>query len=138
MGLSTPMGLGLSTPMGFGGGLSTPMGMSTPLGMGGLATPMGVGGLSTPMGMATPMGLSTPLGLSTPAVGGGAAGSVNELGQAKAAVLAVQLDKLQDSITGQSVMDPKGYLTDLAAASRIGAAAGVGVDTDVNEVKKAR
>ncbi|KAF4690161.1 Pre-mRNA-processing factor 6 [Perkinsus olseni] len=139
MGLSTPMGLGLSTPMGLGGGLSTPMGMSTPLGMGGLATPMGVGGLSTPMGMATPMGLSTPMGLATPATGGsGAAGSVNELGQAKAAVLAVQLDKLQDSITGQSVMDPKGYLTDLAAASRIGAAAGVGVDTDVNEVKKAR
>lgn len=72
-------------------------------------------------GMRTPMG-----GWRTPMVGGmqsvlGGAGSVggttstvsSGLAAARGTVLGLKLDKMSDSVTGQTVVDPKGYLTDL-------------------------
>lgn len=91
---------------------------------GGGVTPIGFG-LQTPLGFQTPLGLSTPLGLRTPLMmgnqlggyrtplGGGATPSLNDLGEARGTVLTVKLDKVMDSVSGQSVIDPKGYLTDL-------------------------
>lgn len=85
-GSATPIGFGMSTPL-MGGGLSTPLGLQTPL------------GIQTPLGLRTPMGSNTP--------------SLNDLGEARGTVLSVKLDKVMDSISGQTVIDPKGYLTDL-------------------------
>merc|ERR1719247_4114486 len=56
---------------------------------------------------------------------------MNDLGEARGTVLAVKLDRIMDSVSGQTVMDPKGYLTDLNALS-------VQSDTDVSYIKKAR
>merc|ERR1719409_388175 len=129
MGLRTPMG-GMNTPMGMRtpmSGMGTPVGMNTPMGM---RTPMG--GMNTPMGMRTPMGMNTPMGMRTPGLGtpmtrGGS--SMNDLGEARGTMLAVKLDRIMDSVSGQTVMDPKGYLTDLNALS-------VQSDTDVSDIKK--
>merc|ERR1719482_1094208 len=80
--------------------------------------------------MRTPMGMNTPMGMQTPGMGG-RGGSMNDLGEARGTVLAVKLDRIMDSVSGQTVMDPKGYLTDLNALS-------VQSDTDVSDIKKAR
>merc|ERR1719359_2516192 len=61
----------------------------------------------------------------------GASGSLNDLGEARGTVLAVKLDRIMDSVTGQTVMDPKGYLTDLNALQ-------VQSDADISDIKKAR
>merc|ERR1719379_3299067 len=58
-------------------------------------------------------------------------GSLNDLGEARGTVLAVKLDRIMDSVTGQTVMDPKGYLTDLNALQ-------VQSDADISDIKKAR
>ena len=59
------------------------------------------GGMETPMGMQTPMsGGATPLT------------DLKSIGEAREAVLSVKLDQMSDSVTGQTVVDPKGYLTD--------------------------
>lgn len=93
---------------------------------GGAATPIGLG-LQTPVGLQTPLGLRTPLGFTTPLLGGTTttfggyrtplAGrvrpSLNDLGEARGTVLSVKLDKVMDNVAGQTVIDPKGYLTDL-------------------------
>jgi pre-mRNA-processing factor 6 len=93
---------------------------------GGTTTPIGLG-LQTPFGLQTPLGLRTPLGLSTPLMGGSTttfggyrtslagrqAPSLNDLGEARGTVLSVKLDKVMDNVSGQTVIDPKGYLTDL-------------------------
>merc|ERR1719482_1406852 len=92
-----------------------------------MRTPMG---MQTPMGMRTPMGMNTPMGMQTPGMGRGGA-SLNDLGEARGTVLAVKLDRIMDSVSGRTVMDPKGYLTDLNALS-------VASDTDVSDIKKAR
>merc|ERR1719221_2422151 len=116
--------------------MHTPMGMATPMGM---RTPMS--GMHTPMGMATPMGMRTPHGgartpgMRTPGTPhtphGGGGGSLNDLGEARGTVLAVKLDRIMDSVTGQTVMDPKGYLLDLNALQ-------VQSDADISDIKKAR
>merc|ERR1719231_765152 len=79
-------------------------------------------------GMRTP-GMRTPGTPHTPHSSGG--GSLNDLGEARGTVLAVKLDRVMDSVSGQTVMDPKGYLTDLNALQ-------VASDTDVSDIKKAR
>jgi len=38
---------------------------------------------------------------------------LKSIGEAREAVLSVKLDQMSDSVTGQTVVDPKGYLTDL-------------------------
>merc|ERR1719158_55147 len=90
-------------------------------------------GMRTPMGMNTPMGMHTPMGMRTPGTPmmRTGMGSLNDLGEARGTVLAVKLDKIMDSVTGQTVMDPKGYLTDLNALQ-------VHSDADISDIKKAR
>lgn len=128
-GMSTPM-MGYATPI---NGMHTPVGgMRTPLG--GMRTPLGgmrtpVGGLRTPMGGAkTPLGFQTPLGAQTP-LGGPA--DLTQLGRARDKVLSFKLDRMADSVSGQTVVDPKGYLTDLNHVK-------VSSEAEVSDIKKAR
>ncbi|XP_053992594.1 pre-mRNA-processing factor 6-like [Hylaeus volcanicus] len=111
---------------------------------GGTTTPIGLG-LQTPFGLQTPLGLRTPLGLSTPLMGGSTttfggyrtslagrqAPSLNDLGEARGTVLSVKLDKVMDNVSGQTVIDPKGYLTDLNSMP-------ISTDAHIADVKKAR
>ena len=39
--------------------------------------------------------------------------TVSGLAEARGTVLSLKLDKMSDSVTGQTVVDPRGYLTDL-------------------------
>jgi pre-mRNA-processing factor 6 len=89
---------------------------------GGMQTP--IGGASTPMsgGWMTPMS-----GAMTP----GGSGTVSQLGEARGTMLGLKLDKMSDSVTGQTVVDPKGYLTDLNSIK-------ISSDAEVGDIKKAR
>jgi pre-mRNA-processing factor 6 len=69
-------------------------------------------------------------GLSTPMTSGGAS-SIANLSQARETVLTLKLDKMSDSVTGQTVVDPKGYLTDLNSLK-------INSDTEVGDIKRAR
>ncbi|OXB72732.1 UNVERIFIED_CONTAM: hypothetical protein H355_012073 [Colinus virginianus] len=125
-GSATPIGFGMQTPL-LGGGLTTPLGLQTPLG---LRTPLlldggGAGGRGSAGGTG---------GRGGPGGAGGAGGSstsLNDLGEARGTVLSVKLDKVIDSLSGQTVIDPKGYLTDLNQMQLQSAA-------DVADIKKAR
>ena len=91
----------------------------------GSATPMG--GLNTPFG-----GWAGGRGASgTSSVLSGTASEVGGLAQARGTVLSLKLDKMSDSVTGQTVVDPKGYLTDLNAIK-------LNSDAEVGDIKKAR
>ena len=71
-------------------------------------------------------------GAATPAAA--AAGyrtNLSGLAEARSTVMTMSLDKMSDSVSGQTVIDPKGYLTSLSA-SKIASAAEVG------DVHKAR
>jgi len=84
---------------------------------GGLETPIGVGGNATPMaGMYG--GATTIADLTT-------------LGSSRSSVLGVKLDQVSDSVTGQTVVDPKGYLTDLNSMK-------VTSDGEVSDIKRCR
>lgn len=50
---------------------------------------------------------------STPLGDDGALTSLTELGEARGQLLSLKLDKASDSVTGQSVVNTKGYLTSL-------------------------
>lgn len=108
-------------------GQATPMGgYATPLG--GMRTPLG--GMRTPLGGAkTPLGFQTPLGAMTP-IGGGPT-DLTQLGRARDKVLSLKLDRMADSVSGQTVVDPKGYLTDLNHVK-------VNSEAEVSDIKKAR
>lgn len=71
-------------------------------------------------------GVSTP-GMLTPT------GDLDlrKIGQARNTLMNVKLSQVSDSVTGQTVVDPKGYLTDLQ--SMIPTYGG-----DINDIKKAR
>jgi pre-mRNA-processing factor 6 len=56
---------------------------------------------------------------------------LTQLGKARDKQLSTQLDKIADSITGQTVVDPKGYLTYLTSFH-------ITRDTDVSDIQKAR
>ncbi|GFE54146.1 U5 snRNP-associated protein subunit [Babesia ovis] len=95
-------------------------------------------GTATPLGFATPLGImggsATPSGTRTTSVlraPSGDASSLNDLGEARGAVLSLTLDKVMDNISGQTVVDPKGYLTDLNAMN-------IKSDSDIADIKKAR
>ncbi|UKJ88197.2 pre-mRNA splicing factor [Theileria orientalis] len=96
---------------------TTSVGTETPLG---ISTPLGIMGGSTPLGIRTPAGLRTPSGKTS---------SLNDLGEARGAVLSLTLDKVMDNLSGQTVVDPKGYLTDLNSMNS---------DLDAADVQKAR
>ncbi|KAG1674074.1 Pre-mRNA-processing factor 6 [Nymphon striatum] len=82
---------------------------------GGIATPGSAGGLMTPGGWNTP---SSDLDL-------------RKIGEARNTVMEIKLNQVSDSVSGQTVVDPKGYLTDLQ--SMIPTHAG-----DIGDIKKAR
>lgn len=71
-------------------------------------------------GVATP-GMLTPTGDL----------DLRKIGQARNTLMNVKLSQVSDSVTGQTVVDPKGYLTDLQ--SMIPTYGG-----DINDIKKAR
>lgn len=79
-----------------------------------------------PSGSVTPGGLATP-GMLTPT------GDLDlrKIGQARNTLMNVKLSQVSDSVAGQTVVDPKGYLTDLQ--SMIPTYGG-----DINDIKKAR
>jgi pre-mRNA-processing factor 6 len=54
-----------------------------------------------------------------------------EMGAARDRVLGIKLDQVSDSVSGQSVVDPKGYLTDLNALM-------VKSEAEIGDIKKAR
>jgi pre-mRNA-processing factor 6 len=62
-------------------------------------------------------------GTDTPMVNGGM--SVVGMAEARGTMLTLKLDKMSDSVSGQTVVDPKGYLTDLNSM-KISSAAEVG------------
>ncbi|KAJ3023170.1 Pre-mRNA-processing factor 6 [Thoreauomyces humboldtii] len=54
-----------------------------------------------------------------------------QFGQARDKVLGLKLDQISDSVAGQSIVDPKGYLTDLSSIV-------VKSDAEISDIKKAR
>ncbi|XP_065843636.1 pre-mRNA-processing factor 6-like [Oscarella lobularis] len=83
------------------------------------------GGFQTPFpGSMTP-GFATPSGTASAQL------DLLQLGEARNSMLGVQLDQVSDSVSGQTVVDPKGYLTDLNSVTpKMGA--------DIGDIKKAR
>ncbi|XP_019193980.1 PREDICTED: protein STABILIZED1 [Ipomoea nil] len=53
------------------------------------------------------------------------------MGEGRGTVLSVRLDRILDSVTGQTVVDPKGYLTDLKSMK-------ITSDAEISDIKKAR
>lgn len=53
------------------------------------------------------------------------------VGEGRGTVLSLKLDRLSDSVSGQTVVDPKGYLTDLKSMK-------ITSDAEISDVKKAR
>lgn len=76
------------------------------------------GGLTTPFGSITPIGSATDI-------------DMKKIGQARNTLMDIKLTQVSDSVSGQTVVDPKGYLTDLQ--SMLPSHGG-----DINDVKKAR
>ncbi|CAI7993815.1 Pre-mRNA-processing factor 6 [Geodia barretti] len=56
---------------------------------------------------------------------------LKQIGEARNSMLGVKLDQVSDSVSGQTVVDPKGYLTDLNSITPQSTG-------DINDVKKAR
>ncbi|KAJ3403770.1 hypothetical protein HDU80_003760 [Chytriomyces hyalinus] len=77
-------------------------------------------------------GLSTPAG--TASVAGDQSGILTDFvqfGQGRNKVLGLKLDQMSDSVSGQSTIDPKGYLTDLNSMV-------TKTDAEISDIKKAR
>ena len=72
-------------------------------------------------------------GMETPMVGSSATPltDLKSIGEARGAVLSVKLDQMSDSVEGQTVVDPKGYLTDLNSIK-------VSTEAEIGDIKKAR
>ena len=93
----------------------------------GFATPLGgADGTRTPMG-----GWRKPMVGGGQSVGGTTSTVSSGLAAARGTVLGLKLDRMSDSVTGQTVVDPKGYLTDLNSVK-------VNSDSEVGDIKKAR
>ncbi|KAF1335881.1 Pre-mrna-processing factor, partial [Globisporangium splendens] len=88
------------------------------------ASGVAANGASALHGTITPAG-----GMETP--GSGMTSTITGLAEARGAVLSHKLDKMSDSITGQTVVDPKGYLTDLNSLKLTS-------DAEIGDIKKAR
>ncbi|KAI8921006.1 PRP1 splicing factor, N-terminal-domain-containing protein [Powellomyces hirtus] len=70
-------------------------------------------------------------GFATPANTDGTMTDFVQFGQARDKVLGLKLDQISDSVAGQSIVDPKGYLTDLNSIV-------VKSDAEISDIKKAR
>ncbi|CAK4111729.1 unnamed protein product [Aphanomyces euteiches] len=75
------------------------------------------------------LGTETPGGMTTSI--SGMTSSLTGLAEARGAVLSLKLDKMSDSISGQTVVDPKGYMTELNSLK-------ITSDAEVGDIKKAR
>ena len=67
-------------------------------------------------------------GLETP---GGATTNLTEIGKGRRTVIGLNLDRMADSVNGQTVVDPKGYLTDLKSMK-------LSSDAEIGDIKRAR
>jgi pre-mRNA-processing factor 6 len=77
-------------------------------------------------------GFQTPVGGSiTPGFSTSARIDLNQIGEARNSMLGIKLDQVSDSVSGQTVVDPKGYLTDLNSITPQ-------ITGDVSDTKKAR
>ncbi|KAK7825987.1 protein STABILIZED1 [Quercus suber] len=56
---------------------------------------------------------------------------LTSVGEGRGTVLSLKLDRLSDSVSGQTVVDPKGYLTDLKSMKMTS-------DAEISDIKKAR
>ncbi|CAI7927557.1 unnamed protein product [Closterium sp. NIES-54] len=70
-------------------------------------------------------GTETPFASQTPVT------DLTAVGEGRGTVLSLKLDRLSDSVTGQTVVDPKGYLTDLKSMR-------ITSDAEISDIKKAR
>jgi len=52
-------------------------------------------------------------------------------GEGRGTVIKLKLDTISDSVSGQTVVDPKGYLTDLKSVK-------ITSDAEISDIKKAR
>ncbi|VDN35326.1 unnamed protein product [Gongylonema pulchrum] len=112
-------------------GLLTPMGSGITSTFNGMTSTYGSGYLSTLSGIKS--GLLTP-GWKTGIRSSSSSSAdldLRKIGQARNAIMDIKLNQVSDSVTGQTVVDPKGYLTDLQ--SMIPQHGG-----DINDIKKAR
>jgi len=84
------------------------------------------GGLATPFPVGMTPGAMTP-GFTTPS------GDLDliKIGEARKSLVGVKLDQASDSVSGQTVVDPKGYLTDLQSLTPTASG-------DIGDIKKAR
>ncbi|EFJ11221.1 hypothetical protein SELMODRAFT_126445 [Selaginella moellendorffii] len=67
-------------------------------------------------------------------VGGAASSNISSLtavGEGRGTVLSLKLDRLSDSVSGLTVVDPRGYLTDLKSMK-------ITSDAEISDMKKAR
>jgi len=71
-------------------------------------------------------GLATPMGGTHSTIS-----DLTAIGEGRGTVLGLKLDRMADSVTGQTVVDPKGYLTDLKSMT-------LKSDADIADIKKAR
>ena len=69
-------------------------------------------------------GVETPYG-QTPVT------DLTAVGEGRGTVLTLKLDRLSDSVSGLTVVDPKGYLTDLKSMK-------INSDAEISDIKKAR
>jgi pre-mRNA-processing factor 6 len=63
---------------------------------------------------------------------GGSETALTGLSEARGQMLSLKLDRMSDSVSGQTVVDPKGYLTSLSSQTTISS------ESDIADVKKAR
>lgn len=68
-------------------------------------------------------------GMATPS--GGLTTDLTAIGAGRNTVVQLKLDRISDSVTGQTVVDPKGYLTDLKSVT-------LKSDAEISDIKKAR
>ena len=66
-----------------------------------------------------------------PNAANGTKSTITGLAEARGTVLSLKLDKMSDSVTGQTVVDPKGYLTDLNSLK-------ITSDAEIGDIEKAR
>ncbi|KAJ4825870.1 Protein STABILIZED1 [Turnera subulata] len=62
---------------------------------------------------------------------GGQTTDLTAVGEGRGTVLSLKLDRLSDSVSGLTVVDPKGYLTDLKSMK-------ITSDAEISDIKKAR
>jgi len=76
-------------------------------------------------------GLETPLPGAASIAGTGTPADLTSIGRARDKMLSMKLDRMADSVSGQTVVDPKGYMTQMQHGK-------VTSDTEVSDIKKAK